>query len=260
MDQRNMFDLTGKIAVISGASSGLGADAARAYAQFGAKVALLARRKEKLENVAAEIRESGGTAFPVQCDASNEASVKAAIEEVVKEFGTIDILLNVAGVATRGGVDTLSEEEWDRVLNTNLKSDFLTSKYVIPHMKKKNYGKIVNFSSINGIKFDKPEDLAKHAYNASKAGVIGLTKGMAATYGRYNITVNAIAPALFESEMTGHGLFENESFMAHYSDICPMVRPGGRGELNGAIIFLSSDASSYVTGQLIVIDGGCSLV
>lgn len=255
-----MFDLTGKVAVVTGASSGLGADAARAYAKQGADVALLARRKEKLEDVAAEIQKMGRKAIAVQCDVSNEESVKNAIDEVMKSFGKIDILLNDAGVAVRGGVHTLTEEEWDKSMNINVKGMFLVSKYVVPEMIKQNYGKIVNISSINGLIADKDDVFIRHSYNASKAAVLGLSKGMAASYARYNITVNTVCPGLFESEMTANTLFKSEAFLNLYNHLCPANRPGRRGELNGTIIYFSSDASSYVTGQYVVIDGGTSIV
>lgn len=255
-----MFDLTGKAVIVTGASSGLGADAARAYAKQGADVALLARRKEKLEAVAAEIQSMGRKAIAIQCDVSKEESVKNAIDEVLKAFGKIDILLNNAGVAVRGGVHTLAEEEWDKSMDINVKGMFLVSKYVVPEMIKQNYGKIVNVSSINGLIADKDDIFIRHSYNASKAAVLGLSKGMAASYARYNITVNTICPGLFESEMTANTLFKSEAFLNLYNHLCPANRPGRRGELNGTIIYFSSDASSYVTGQYVVIDGGTSIV
>ncbi|MDF2884078.1 MAG: hypothetical protein K0R54_4644 [Clostridiaceae bacterium] len=255
-----MFDLTGKVAIVTGASSGLGADAARAYAKQGADVALLARRKEKLESVAEEIKSMGRKAIAVQCDVSNEESVKNAITEVLNTFGKVDILLNDAGIAARGGVHTLTEEEWDKSMNINVKGMFLVSKYVIPEMIKQNYGKIVNISSINGLIADKDDVFIRHSYNASKAAVLGLSKGMAASYARYNITVNTVCPGLFESEMTANTLFKSEAFLNLYNHLCPANRPGRRGELNGTIIYFSSDASSYVTGQYVVIDGGTSIV
>lgn len=255
-----LFDLRGKTAVVTGASSGLGADAARAYAQHGARVAVLARRLEKLENVAAEIAETGGEVLTVCCDVTDESQVKAAVSEVAGKFGKIDILLNNAGYAVQGAVHELSLEDWDRVVDTNLKGIYLMCRHVVPHMMSRRYGKIVNVSSVNAVIGDKVPVLARHAYNASKAGVRGLTLGMAASYGMYNITVNCIGPGLFESEMTENTLFKNEQFMNAYNMMNPMGRPGKRGELNGPILFLSSDASSYVTGQYIVVDGGGSIV
>lgn len=255
-----MFELNGKIAVVTGASSGLGKDAAIAYAKAGADIALLARRMDKLETVAEEIRNLGRKALPVVCDVSDEESVKQAIDCVLKEFSHIDILLNNAGVAVRGGVHQLSEVNWQKGMDINVKGIFLVSKYVVPGMIKQEYGKIVNISSINGIIADKDDMFIRHNYNASKAAILGLSKGMAASYARYNITVNSVCPGLFESEMTANTLFKSEDFMKLYAHLCPANRPGRKGELNGTILFFSSDASSYVTGQYVVVDGGTSIV
>ncbi len=256
----DLFDLTGKVAVVTGASAGLGADAALAYAQAGADVALLARRVEKLEAVRAEIEKTGRKAIAVPCDVTSEESVKGAMETVLKEFGHIDILLNNAGVAVRGGVDSMSVEDWDKSFNTNVKGIFLASKYVVPQMKARGYGKIVNIASVNAVIADKNDVFIRHSYNASKAAVLGLTKGMACSYARYGITVNAIGPALFETEMTAGTLFKSEQFLAGYNMLNPTGRPGKKGELNGTVLYLSSDASSYVQGQFIIVDGGGALV
>lgn len=255
-----MFDLNGKIAVVTGASSGLGKDAALAYANAGANVCLLARRVEKIEELAKEIEGLGVKSISVKCDVTKEDEVKAAIETVVNEFGRIDILLNNAGIAVRGGVDTLSEEDWNKSMDTNVKGIYLACKYVIPVMKKQNYGKVVNISSINAILADKNDMFIRHSYNASKAAVLGLSKGMAASYAQYGITVNTICPGLFESEMTEGTLFKSDQFLTTYNLLCPASRPAKRGELNGTIIYFSSDASSYVTGQNIVVDGGLSII
>ncbi|MDR1984355.1 MAG: SDR family oxidoreductase [Prevotellaceae bacterium] len=255
-----MIDIKGKIAVVTGASSGLGADAARSYAQFGANVAILARRKEKLDKLAEELSNSGVEVLAISCDVTDEEQIKSAIEQVISKFGKIDILLNNAGVAVRGGVHQLSAEDWDKSFNTNVKGIFLMSKYVVPHMISRNYGKIINVSSINAKIADKSETFIRHGYNSSKAAVLGLTLGMACSYGQYNITVNSICPGLFESEMTENSLFKSKEFLDFYNATCPMSRPGRKGELSGTILYFSSDLSSYVTGQHIVIDGGLSLV
>lgn len=255
-----MFDLKGKVAVVTGASSGLGADAARAYAEAGAKVGLLARRKDKLEGVAADIKAAGGEALAVECDITDEASVEAAMKAVADAFGSIHILLNNAGVATRGGVKDMSLEDWDHAFKVNVDGVFLASKYVLPYMVEQEYGKIVNISSINARIADKDDNFIRHAYNATKNAVLGISLGMACSYGKYNITVNSVGPGLFESEMTKDSLFKSESWLAGYSSQCPMSRPAKRGELNGTLLYLSSDASSYVTGQYILVDGGTSLV
>lgn len=255
-----MFDLKGKIAVVTGASSGLGRDAALAYAKEGANVCVLARRIEKIESLAKEIEALGVESIAIKCDVTNEEEVKVAVETIVNKFGRVDILLNNAGIAVRGGVETLSEEEWDKSMDTNVKGIYLVSKYVIPVMKKQNYGKVVNVSSINALLADKADIFIRHSYNASKAAVLGLSRGMAASYAQFGITVNSVCPGLFESEMTEDTLFKSQEFLKSYNTLCPASRPAKKGELNGTILYLSSDASSYVTGQHIVVDGGLSIV
>ncbi|MDR3286731.1 MAG: glucose 1-dehydrogenase [Prevotellaceae bacterium] len=255
-----MINFKGKVAIITGASSGLGADCAGAYAQAGADIAILARRKEKLDELADELTKTGVQVLPVSCDVTDEQQIKSAIDQVISKFGKIDILLNNAGVAVRGGVHQLSAEEWDKSFNTNVKGIFLMSKYVVPHMIEQNYGKIVNVSSINALIADKSDMFIRHSYNSSKAAVLGLTVGMACSYGKYNITVNSILPGLFESAMTENSLLKSKEFLDYYNSTCPMSRTGKRGEVSGTVLYLSSDLSSYVTAQHIVIDGGFSVI
>ncbi len=256
----NMFDLTGKVAVVTGASSGLGRDAAVAYAEYGADVALLARRYDRLVELKEKIeKETGRKALAIKCDVTNEDEIKAAVDEILNKFGKIDILLNNAGVNILGDVVNLKSEDWDTVLSTNLRSDFLTSKYVVPHMIERNYGKIVNIASVNAVVADKDEWIQRPAYNASKAGVVGLTMAMSTALAKHGITVNAIGPGLFPTEMT-EPLFALEPFMNAFCQRNPASRPANPGELNGAVIFLSSDASMYCQGQFIVVDGGDHLV
>lgn len=255
----SLFDLSGKVAVVTGASSGLGADAAMAYAEAGANVALLARRKEKLDDMVTKIAAAGHHAIAVQCDVSDEESVKAAVDTVLSQYKKIDILLNDAGVAQGGSVESLTTQQWDQSMNINVKGIYLMSKYVVPQMKERKYGRIVNIASVNAVLADKADALVRHVYNASKAAVIGLTKGMAASYAQYGITVNALGPGLFLSEMTQDTLFKHQEFLNTYNVLCPASRPGGKGELNGPVLFFSSDACSYTTGQFILVDGGFSL-
>ncbi len=253
------FDLTGKVAVVTGASSGLGASAAVAYAEAGAKVAILARRLKKLEITKKKIEEAGGTAIAIRCDVSREEDVKNAFDTIISEFGTVDILLNAAGIAVLGGVDAMDTEGWKRACDTNLTGPMLTAKYALPYMKEKKYGKIVNIASVNALYSDKDDVIARHSYNATKGGVLGLTKGMAGTYAKYGITVNAIGPGLFPTEMTDD-LLAMPGFEDAFGEKNPTGRPGKEDELNGTVLFLSSDASSYVQGQFIIVDGGVTLV
>lgn len=252
-----LFDLTSKVAVIVGASSGIGAQVAKGLANEGANVAILARRYDKLKEVAKEIETLGVKALPVKCDVTSEEEVKNAVNSIIKEYGKIDILFNNAGVASMADVDSLDENEWNRVMDTNVKGIFLMTKYVVPYMKNNHYGKIINTSSVMSSVAAKAAPL--HAYEASKSAVLGLTRGMASSWAQYGITVNAICPGLFKTEMTEHTLFE-ESFLMRYNAVCPASRPGKEGELNGAVIYFASDASNYTTGQALFVDGGWTSV
>lgn len=257
---KDMFNLEGKVAVVTGASSGLGHDAAVMYAEYGADVALLDLNENDLEKVKEEIEKLGRKVIAIECDVTKEAQVKTAVSKVLEVFSHIDILLNNAGVAVRGGVETLTEDEWDKSFNVNVKGMYLLSKYTIPGMKERKYGKIVNIASVNAVIADKNDIFIRHSYNASKAAVLGLTTGMACSYARYGITVNAIGPALFKTGMTKDTLFKSEEFLNGYNMLNPTGRPGNEKELNGTILYLSSDASSYVQGQFIIVDGGGALV
>lgn len=256
----NYFDLTDKVAVVTGAGSGIGCDAAIAYAQSGADVVLLDICDESLHILKEKVEQLGRKALAICCDITNEQQVKTSIDTVIEYFGKIDILLNNAGVAVHGGVETLTDEMWDKSFNVNVKGMFYTCKYVVPHMKKRHYGKIVNISSVNAVIGDKDNSFIRHSYNASKAAVLGLTTGMACSYAQNGITVNAIGPALFKTGMTENTLFKSEDFLKLYNFFSPACRPANDGELNGTVLYLSSDASSYVQGQFIIVDGGSSLV
>lgn len=257
----NLFDFRGKVAVITGASSGLGADAARGFAEHGADVALLARRKEKLDALVEEINaKNGGKAFAVACDVSDEAETQAAVEAVLAHYGKVDILLNNAGVAFGGSVESMTDADWDRAIDVNLKGIVHTCKYIVPGMRERAYGRIINIASVNAFLADKSPQLWRHAYNMTKAGVIGLTRGLAGSYTQFGITANAICPGLFETEMTENTLFKASEFLKAYNALCPASRPGEKGELNAPILFFASAGSGYVSGQYLLVDGGFSIV
>lgn len=255
----NLFDLTGKTAIITGASSGIGVQFAEELAAQGADVAILARRYDKLVTVAKEIEAKypERKIIPIQCDVTQEGQIIEAVQKVIDTFGKIDILLNNAGVVDAVPIEALEEAAWDRVLDTDLKGVFLMSKHVIRHMKERKYGKIVNTASMLGLAAS--ASVPTHSYNAAKGGVIHLTRGVAATYAKYGITVNAIGPSLFKSEMTENTLFTDNA-LKMYNAVCPMGRPGNPGELNGAVLYFASDASSYTTGQTLFVDGGWTII
>jgi NAD(P)-dependent dehydrogenase (short-subunit alcohol dehydrogenase family) len=250
-------NLKNKTAIITGATSGLGADAAVAYAEAGANVVLIGRREVKLSEMASRIKAAGGRVLLAVCDVTREEDVQKAVTSAVAEFGEIHILLNNAGKATSGRVDTLPTEDWLGTFDVNVHGIYYMCKYVLPHMIRNRYGKIINMSSVNA--FIGAKGGARHAYNASKAAICGLTIAMAATYMSEGITINAICPGLFETEMTRDSVFGNKVVLATYNRKVPASRPGKRGELNGTIMFLSSDDSSYITGQCLAVDGGDSI-
>ncbi len=252
---KNLFDLTGKVAVISGVSSGIGIQHAKVLASQGANLAILARRFEKLQAIAQEIEAEypGVKVLPLKCDVTVESQIKEAVDKIIETYGKIDILMNNAGVVDAVPIHLLTEEAWDNVIDTDVKSIFLLSKHVIPYMMEAKYGRIINTASMLGV--GGSTSVPTHSYNAAKAAVINLTRGMAAFYAKYGITVNAIGPSLFYSEMTEKTLFA-EPFLSYYNKMCPMGRPGNEGELSGAVLYFASDASSYTTGQTLMVDGG----
>lgn len=251
-----LFNLEGKVAVVIGASGGLGSDAAYAYATSGASVALLARSKNKLEKLAADLKESGTKALAIACDIKEEESIKYAVDQIIKEFGHIDILLNCFGTSVSGSVTDIDIQDWEHVNEINLRGVYLACKHILPYMKDQNYGKIINIASIHALIGVIPDEQAVHVYSATKAGIVGLTRSIAATYAKYGITVNAIAPGLFRTNMTENSFFAIPQMLDMYNSMCPAGRPSNKGDLNGTVIYLSSDASAYVTGQLIAVDGG----
>ncbi|KNF07335.1 gluconate 5-dehydrogenase [Gottschalkia purinilytica] len=253
----NLFDLTGKIAIVTGASSGLGVQFAKALARQGADVAIVARRLEKLESLSKEITSMGRKCLAVKCDVTNEQDIINAVKKIVNEYGTIDILVNNAGISVVEKVEEHSLELWNKVIQTNLTGVFLFAREVGKTMIKNKYGKVINTASINGHVGSLGG--TNTAYCASKGAVVNFTRALSAEWAPYNITVNAIGPGCFESEMTAE-LIGNEFFEQLVKSRCPMGRMGRQGELDGALIYLASDASSYTTGQTIFVDGGWTSV
>ncbi|MDO5733171.1 MAG: SDR family oxidoreductase [Eubacteriales bacterium] len=254
------FDFAGQVAVVTGAASGIGRSAARAYAEAGCKLVLIDKQAEALEKFASELEAEGYELMARACDVTSEEAIKTVVEEAHQRFEKIDILLNCAGIAMPGAVEDLSVDRWNLSMNINVRGPYLLSKYIVPHMKEQRYGRIVNISSVNSVVADKNPPFIRHSYNASKCALNGLMLGMACSLAQYGITVNNVGPGLFKTEMTADTLFKSEAFLNAYNYANPTGRPGELEELNGLILFLSSKSCSYVTGQLILADGGGSLV
>lgn len=254
---KNFFDLTGKVAIVTGASSGLGVQFAKALGEQGAKVALFARREEKLQAVQKELEDAGYEAMYAVTDVLDTDNIAESVAKVVDHYGRIDILVNGAGVAVIHPAEEQPISEWDKTINTNLNGVYYVAREVGKVMVKQNYGKIINIGSIHSTVA--MPGLGISAYVAAKGGVKMLTKALATEWAKYNITVNAIGPAYFASEMTD-GVLGDESFQAAVQTYCPMCRIGEPGELDGALIYFASDASSYCTGQLLTIDGGWTAI
>lgn len=251
---KNYMDLTGRIAIVTGASSGLGYEYCKAFAENGAKVAAFARRKEKLEKLKEEIEAMGGTCLPVQCDVGVEEQVVAGVEKVIDTFGKIDILVNNAGMMAYCPTVDLSLEQWQKVVDVSLTGYFLMARECAKNMIQNQYGRIINTASMYG------RIAAFHhpilAYNATKGAVPNFTRSLAQEWSQYNITVNAIGPGEFPSEMMQF----DEAALEELKKRCPVGRPGKIEELCGQLLLFASENSAYTTGQTIYIDGGWTAV
>ena len=252
-----MFNLKGRVAVISGASSGLGKQMARAFATQGADLAILARRVEKLEELKGELERLGVKVLPVKCDVTLTEDIDNAAALVEKEFGKVDILVNCAGSSKDKGVLDMVDEEWDFTISTDLTSVFKMTRAFGNIMKKNNYGRVINIASMYGLVGN--DQIPTIAYHSSKGGVVNFTRAAAAELAKYNITVNCICPGYFYTELTT-AVLDTEMFQEFANSHVPMKRYGKEGELNAGAIFLASDEASYVTGIVLPIDGGYTCV
>lgn len=253
----NLFSLEGKVALVTGASSGLGVQFSKALAREGAKLAVMARRKDKLEQVASDLRNMGVDCITLVADVTQTDQVQKAVGEVIEHYHRIDILVNNAGVSEVSPAENMTNEAWNKVIDTNLSAVFTVAREVGKQMIVQKYGKIINTSSMFGVVANSAFPVVN--YHAAKFGVVGLTKALAAEWAKHNITVNAIGPGFFESEMTAAAINTAE-FGQYVQSLCPMKRIGKAGELDGALIYLASDASSYTTGQIVCVDGGWTSV
>jgi NAD(P)-dependent dehydrogenase (short-subunit alcohol dehydrogenase family) len=254
----DLFDLTGKVAIVTGAGSGLGAEFAGALAEAGAAVVAADLNLAGAEETAARLRASGARALAVAANMTSEAEVIALVERTVAEFGQVDILVNNAGIGTVGPPETLSLPEWQRVVDVNLTGVFLGAREAAkPMIAAGNGGRIINIASILGAGASAP--LPTAAYAATKAAVINLTRDLAVHWAKYGILVNAIGPAYFGTAMTKDLLAVPEMRTA-IERRTPLGRVGRLEELQGPIVFLASEASSYVTGHTLFVDGGWTAI
>lgn len=248
-----LFSLRDKVALVTGAGKGLGKSMALALSESGAHVAVVSRTLSDIEATAKEIEGNGVKSIPIVADVTKQDDVRKMVEKVLGELKTIDILVNNVGAYVFGHCLELSLEDWHKMLEINLTSTYLCSKIAGKHMVERQYGKIINISSALGV-FGAG---GSSAYCASKGGVIQLTKALSIEWAKYNVTVNSIAPYSMETEMTKTMLKDEKVKNAIISKI-PLKRIGKPSDLSGAVVFLASKASDYITGQVIFVDGGFS--
>lgn len=249
------FDLTGQVAVVTGASTGLGVQMAKALASQGANIVALARRQNLIDEVAKEISETYGVkAIGVACDITDTERVETAVDTILKEMGRIDILVNNAGTGAVAPAEDITDEQFANEMNIDLFGSFKMARAVAKKaMIPANYGRIINIASMYGLVGNKIAPASP--YHAAKGGVVNLTRALAAEWGDKGITVNAICPGYFETPLTKETL-DSEYFQNYAKTMIPMARYGKEGELDTAAIFLSAPCSTYVNGVILPVDGG----
>lgn len=249
------FDLKGQVALVTGCSAGLGVQMAKALASQGANIVALARRKERVEAVAQEIHDEFGVeTLPVKCDITDTERVNAAVDEVLDHFGRIDILVNNAGTGAVAPAEDITDDQFENEMNIDLFGTFRVARAVAKKaMIPAKYGRVINIASMYGLVGNKVA--GSSPYHAAKGGVVNLTRALAAEWGKYKITVNAICPGYFYTDLTRETL-DSDFFQANAKTMIPEERYGESGELDTAVIFLASPKSTYVTGVPLPVDGG----
>lgn len=251
----DLFSLKGKTAIVTGGGRGLGAQIARGFAEAGANVVVCSRKVDSCIEMSEELEKLGVKSIGLACDVANEEDVKKVVEEAVKEFGQIDILVNNSGATWGASTIDMPVQAFQKVLNVNTTGTFIMSKEVGKVMIKQNSGKIINIASVAGLGGTHPDFMETIGYNSSKGAVITLTKDLAAKWGQYNINVNAIAPGFFPTKMSNVTIENGREYILAGT---PLNRLGNEEDLKGVAVFLASKASDYMTGDVLVVDGGMS--
>jgi NAD(P)-dependent dehydrogenase (short-subunit alcohol dehydrogenase family) len=255
MHTRELFDLQGRVAIVTGGSIGLGRDMADALADMGAALVICARQEERCRQAADELTARGARAIARACNVADPGDVNALVEAALSAFGRIDVLVNNAGTAWGASLEEMRLEDWNKVLETNLTGTFLCSQVAGRVMIGQKKGSIVNIASVSGMGGAPPDVLRAAGYHASKGGVIAFTRDLACEWARHGIRVNAIAPGWFPTHMSKPVLGRNADRLRGG---IPLARFGGQDDLKGAVAFLASEAAAYVTGHVLVVDGGQS--
>jgi len=250
---QSLFDLSGKVAVVTGASRGLGQYFGRALARAGADLVITSRKLESLEEFRKEVEALGRRAVPLEVDVRNYDSIQRMAEAAEQAYGKIDILVNNAGCNVRKPAVEVSWDDWNLVLDTNLRGTFFVAQAVARKMIPRRYGRIINIGSVTCV-FGYA---GLTPYSSSRGGVKQMTMSLADDWGPYGITVNCLAPGWFKTAQT-RVLYENPEWVEYICDRIPLKRPGQPTDLDGAVVFLASDASEYITGQTLLVDGGIS--
>ena len=256
---KQLFDLTGKTALVTGGSRGLGLQIAEALGEQGAKLVLSSRKQADLDEAVAHLKARGIEASAIAADLSQEAAVGPLVAETMKRLGHIDILVNNAGATWGAPAEDYPSEAWDKVMNLNIRGIFLLSQAVGKQsMIPRKYGRIINVASIAGLSGNGPNSMQTIAYNTSKGAVVNFTRTLAGEWGRHGITVNALAPGFFPSKMT-KGVLEGMG-EAQIAKRAPLQRIGDDEDLKGAALLFASDGGKHITGQILAVDGGVSAV